>query len=492
MAKQRIPLFGSLTNRLSSGAVLDSADQQFINCFPELTVNALSRKGAVKLIKRQGYSSSVALADATFTGNIGYCYWSGTETNVYSVSKASTVRVYDATGAQVGGDLTPNCQFCHSLTETKISNVATLFALVFNGTRMDGWTYTLGGAWARIADADFPPNQATPLRIVGEPVHKDGFTTVMDSNGTMWTSDLNSTTAWTATSFLEAADSPDGGGGVVQINNLIAAFGGKTTQFFQNAGNATGSPFTRVPITINVGTSTLGTNTGYRYIVPVGNDVYFIGLNKEESARHVYKLSGTSATKISDTAVDNFLNDTGFSEGTDGTIIGVVFIGGMTHIVMDGGGTTNGHYAYCIDRNLWWRLSFPTTIYAAAGDAILAGRTVSARSTGYQDLGATLTMTVRTENLDQGTQKRKFFKSAELVCDTQTTSGNISISWSDDDYATFSTARTIDPSTGTRRVTRLGSTKLNNNHKRAWKIEETVNRPFRGTELVLDYDVGEA
>jgi hypothetical protein len=149
-----------------------------------------------------------------------------------------------------------------------------------------------------------------------------------------------------------------------------------------------------------------------------------------------------------------------------------------------------------VELGFWWRFKFADSAQnplAALGlyTNKSASRNIYLNSvSSYQDNGSTLVMTAQTDNLDQGTSKRKSVTSAELVCDSQATSGNISISWSDDDYATFSTARTIDPSTGTRRITRLGSTKRNNNNRRAWKIEETVNRPFSGTELVLEYAVG--
>lgn len=498
MAEERIPLVGSLTNRLESGAVETSKDQLFINCFPDVTRNAITGTGKVELLKRYGYTSSQTLADFNYsTTGKGATIWTataGTNYATYAVSRTSGItRVYDETGTQVGGDITPNAYNCTSLTETVISGVPNLVAYIWNNTRTDAWYYPDGGAWTRISDGDFPPNQATPLYLVGEPVHKDGFMFVMDSFGRIWNSDLNSLANWSAIGYINAGDSVDGGAGLALYNNMIVAFGVRTIQFFQNSGNATGSPLTKIPKSINIGISPLISNVGYRYILPVGDTVYFIGKNNSDSVRHVYRLNGLNAEIVSNSAIDKFLNSSTFVEGVSAHLAGVIFQSGKSHILMNGD-STNGAYAFCVETGVWWRAKIfgGLDIPAALGNTLIRGRVIYELGTDFQDAASDMTMTIQLGNMDHGTSKRKFFPSAELVCDKQSTSGNISISWSDDDYATFSTARTIDPSTGSRRITRLGSTKRENNHKRAWKIEETVNRPFRGELLVLNYEVGNA
>ena len=51
-------------------------------------------------------------------------------------------------------------------------------------------------------------------------------------------------------------------------------------------------------------------------------------------------------------------------------------------------------------------------------------------------------------------------------------------------------AEQVKGKAGSRRITRLGSTQRAYNNKRAWKITETVNAPFRGESLKLWYTEG--
>lgn len=494
MKEQTIPLVGSLTNRLESGVIVETKDQGFINCFPIITRNTVTGQGKIYLVKRLGYDLIATVADSSFTSRSGYCVWSGSSTNyaIFSVASSSFgfVRCYDETGTILGASFVG--YGCRSLSETLISNVPTLIALVpqdSGNTLTDAFYYQSGGSWTKITDGDFPTNQASPLQLCGEAIHKDGYMFVMDVNGRIWNSDLNSVTAWTATSYIDANDKPDLGVGLAISNHMIVAFNRRSIQFFQNTGNAVGSPLTRVPLTLNIGVDADGTIEQSK-IIQVADTVYFIGYNKEDSARHVYSLKGTSVTQISNSAVDEFLNDN--NQAGSSYLIGTIFQHGMTHLVMSAYDTFGAHYMYCIETGVWWRWyglgGNPTA--ACAGDFCFSLRKIYKKATDYMDDQTGITMTIQFGNLDQGTSRKKFFHAAELVCDKQSTSGNISISWSDDDYANFSTPRTIDSSTGTRRITRLGSTKRDNNNKRAWKIEEAVNRPFRGESLKLWYTEG--
>lgn len=486
MARQRIPLVGSLTNRVVSGVPVDTKDQIFQNCFPEITRNAITGKGSVQLIKRSGYELLYTVATSTETHGVGHCVWTGSSTgysvfSVHGLSFLGQVKVYDETGTILGAAFAG--YKCWSLTETLISNVPTLVAVVTSnagGTLTEVFWYQAGGAWTLVV--------GVPALIVGEPVHKDGFMFVMDQNGRIWNSDLNSVTSWTATSYIDASSVPDLGAGLAVTGEYIVAFGKASTQFFKNAGNATGSPLQRVPLTFQIGV-TLAANSAQTRVVQIGEKVLFVGSNKEDSATAVYMLNGTELTKISNAEIDNRLNAT---TATGGAFGGALIIGGMTHAVMTR--TSTDLYAYCFDTKTWWVLDWAfvnSPIGRCSGRFIFSNRKIYKASTAYLDDGDGIVMTIQTQNTDQGTNRKKFFTSAELICDSQTTSGNISISWSDDDYATFSTARTIDPSTEQKRIHRLGSTQRRYNNKRAWKITETVNRPFRGEAIDIEYEVAD-
>lgn len=70
--------------------------------------------------------------------------------------------------------------------------------------------------------------------------------------------------------------------------------------------------------------------------------------------------------------------------------------------------------------------------------------------------------------------RRKFQHELQLIADTQSSTDNISVQYSDDDYQTFSTARTIDMSTTLKQLQRLGYFR-----ERAFKLTYTGTNQVR-------------
>ena len=69
----------------------------------------------------------------------------------------------------------------------------------------------------------------------------------------------------------------------------------------------------------------------------------------------------------------------------------------------------------------------------------------------------------------------------ELIADEWTSSVNASISWSDDDYVTFNTPRTVDISKTRKVLLRLGAFE-----RRAFKLTNTANSPVRASSLEMN------
>lgn len=569
MKSQRIPLIGSLTGRNPNPNEFTTYDQKFINCYPEISRNAVTREGSAKLTKRPGFPSNGSVGSG-YSGVTGGSFWSAVGLGMFPYINSTNLRVYDSLGNQFADTIagTSSGWVAH-INETLISNVPTLTLVTRKSATANfhAWYAAQGAtAWTEITDVDFPSNQngtvtgaiaGTTLtttvsstgvnlpigaylsgnsvsggtRIVsvgtavagvgtytvsvsqtvgsgtiycGKPlvsniVHMDGCGYVMDIDGTIYESDLNTLSTWSAIAYINAQSQPDGGRGLVRLKNYIYAFGSGTCQLFQNSGASVGARITAVQGgVVNIGLL-LEDNNSFPMCKTIGDAVYFAGVDAVTGKSGVYSMVGTSATKISSQYIDKLLQQNAVLG-----ILGGVQMHGMLHIVF----TTNAaeHPVYCVDTGQWWTWTpgdgkqiasiMPrngNTNKDMAYSAIDQAQTIymfQPGSPSYQDNATTLTMTIQTDGLNQGTNRKKFYHAAELICDKQGTSGNISISWSDDDYQNFSTARTIDPSTGTRRITRLGSTQRNYNNKRAWKITETVNRPFRGEALELWYEEG--
>jgi len=166
---------------------------------------------------------------------------------------------------------------------------------VFKSTA-DAFYYN-GTTVTKITDADYP---ATTVRGIA---YLDGTYYVMDPNGQIFGSGLNTPTSWTALNKIVAQMEPDGGVALARLLNYIVAFGSYTTEFFFDAGNpAPGSPLS--PYTsgmLNVGCASAGS------IAQTNNQLFFIGVTKQRG-RSVYMMTGTNPQIISTPSVERILN----------------------------------------------------------------------------------------------------------------------------------------------------------------------------------------
>jgi hypothetical protein len=492
MALERIPLVGSLINRNTNVVSFANYDQRFENCYPEVTQNPVTGQAKVYCYKRPGFIAN-NVPGASYVGQSGTLYWAGAATPklLFNWRNGTTMQVFDTSGTQYGGDLAGTSGSC-SISETSISGTSYIIVIV---TRTSDnlpnayWVTDGGGAFTRINDVDFPPNLGTPRTLTGPAVALDGYVFVMDTTSRIYNSDLNSITSWTSTGYIDAQEYPDKGVALARMNNMIVAFCGQSIQFFQNAGNATGSPLSRV-----VGaTKRIG---GYANPLNVGDFLYFLGV--EDNSVNVYRMSGTTPQRISSPAIEKYLDAT-IAAGSSFFIAGTMNLHGMDHVVIGSRSATS--ICYCIQTGIWWYLKCGNdldiracnvagagTYFVTATNGASQGRKLFALDPAnpvFQDDGVTYTMTVQTAPIDHGSRKRKFYQSFEVVGDIRSTSGNTGISFTDDDYQTFSTERNVDMSTGRPRLTRLGSAR-----RRAWKITDAVNAPFRAEAIDIDVTVG--
>ena len=512
--KQRFALVGSPINRSVSISSDGAKDQRFVNCFPEITRNPVTGKGTLFLVKRIG-TSATNCAGASYLGAPGAVVWTGFSTGAkgaFCYLNSTTLQVWDTARAQIGGNPTAHTTGFTSwtrLSETVLTGTANLVLLAKESAsgRPYGWYYPEGGAWTEITDGDFPPNQGTPLTMVGNAVHMDGYMFVMCSNGQIWNSDLNSVSAWTSTSFTTAQVYPDGGVGLARIKNTILAFGTQSVEFFQNTGNATGSPLTRIPsATIKIGAVTSAQGNA-EVIKTINDEVFFIGSAADSGNIGVYKISGFQATKISNAAIDKYLQFTQINGVTMG-IAGAMVMNGMTHLVL-ATQETQGIPCYCLETGVWWYLEIAgngtannTLVTACLGltgesyfntvnNGSSQGRKlfVTTHSTNaYGDDDATAyTMSVQTLADDYGSDNLKECIAFRLISDTQSVAGNATVSYSDNDGVSFSTAKNIDM---TQKQKKLDAG-LGWFRTRSWKISESVLRQFRASAYEVEWDVSE-
>jgi len=162
--------------------------------------------------------------------------------------------------------------------------------------------YYNGLSVTRITDADYPPSTVYGV------VYLDGTIYVMNSRGVIFGSDLNAPTSWTATNFISANAEADAAVALVRQLNYVVAFKDFSTEFFYDAGNATGSPLSKVlNALLEIGCASAGS------IAFSDNTVYFMA-NSRQKGRSIMKLEGYTPKYISNQYIDRVLNGDSLAE----------------------------------------------------------------------------------------------------------------------------------------------------------------------------------
>lgn len=337
---------------------------------------------------------------------------------------------------------------------------------------------------AKIIDADFPSTST------GAFVELDGYIFIGTSNGRIYNSDLNSITSWGALSWIAVNMQADGSVALAKQKNQIVAFGRNHIEFFYNAGNPSGSPLGRTEqAMIRIGSY----NTDN--IVTFRDNIFFIGQDMGYENAGVWQLRGFETKRLSSIPLTRML-----SQNVAGLNAENIYLSAFEHqgkqfvyFGMGNASTLVADYLYCLESGEWVEAGYPFLMRFSEG---LNGVAINSTSgiiysadpltPTYQDVGsASYTARIQTSLWDGGTDKRKFINKIRLVADTQA-SGTTSISWSDDDYASYNTARTVDMTKMDKALHGCGSTR-----RRSFKIEHSANTPFRAEALEIEYDEGE-
>lgn len=334
----------------------------------------------------------------------------------------------------------------------------------------------------------------------------DGYFFIMTNSGNIYHCALNDWRSWPSLNVINAEVSGDRGLAIAKHKYHVVAFGDYSIEFFYNAGNPTGSVLSRRnDIRYTTGLAAPNTLSGLYDVL------FFVGQSENDNSRSVYMLDNFKLSKISNYYVDNFIyqytdwSETNEIEGSVENIFGAAFSkdghiyyaltcvnssGEMKTLVYDA--TAQEWYNWYVqDRaegTAWWGDNTTNDVFdvidAAAdntGNTILA---LSSRdfyyleSDKYQDDGANPIETViQTSNIDipnVPTRVRKRWNSLAYVGDQASSSENITIKWTDDDYQNFNSGVTIDISTDFPYFHKLGMAR-----RRAFQVTHSANSRFR-------------
>jgi hypothetical protein len=281
---------------------------------------------------------------------------------------------------------------------------------------------------------------------------------------------------------------PDAGIGLLRYKNQLVAFGRETIEFFYNAGNETGSPLGRTPQAfIKLGCA------GPKAMTQFEDTIAWVS-SSDKNGIGVYVLDGYQPKRVSTSTVDTQLQLTNLADIN----VTAVRIVGKSFVVVT---TTATTFVYCLEDDSWheWASTYPlwhkltgtsgsnAIVYGISASST-AGRVYVVNSGGfqYQDDGSDYTMLIQTNKFDGDTIARKFLNKLSIVGDQTPATSTLYVSWTDDDYNNFTTAREVDLADTTQYLSNCGQFR-----RRAFKITNSDATFVRLEALEMQLKKGE-
>lgn len=328
-----------------------------------------------------------------------------------------------------------------------------------------------------------------PGPLIPQLVYFDGYIVATDIAGNIWNTDLDSTSVWDPTKFITPIMENGTAIGITRQANFLIWFSTRHTQAFYNAANPTGSPFTNY----EQGEIQIGCIASSS-IVNEEAFVTFIGAS-ETGGFSVIKLQGLGQPKvISDPVIERILNAE--KEAIKNAIGNLLRSNGHFFYVLRLVGSDRT-LIYDYDIEMWyeWTGTSGTTGWPIV-DVLQQNQKplVQHETNGWiynldpavgQDDLVNFPVTATFSRIDLDTNSRKFVHSAELIGDIQSSSTPVSLSYSDNDYISFSTPRILD-----MQYPRMLAKNLGNFRRRAWRVSYTGPNPFRLEALQLKFRLG--
>jgi len=333
-----------------------------------------------------------------------------------------------------------------------------------------------------------------PVVNTGDLEYMDGYMAVLKADASLWTSNYDDPTTWNPSNFILAQMFNGIGVGLAKQNNYIIAFLDRAMQFFYDAANATGSPLANSEQAAQqIGCASSSS------IASDENIVYWVS-NTNRGSFCIYKLDGTTNLKEISTPYINRILEAegasinqcyGFTLRRAGNVFYILTLvsSSRTFVWNENVETwtewtdTNGTSAWPIGGVFQNLLGGATTTLLAQHQT--AGTVHTITFTNKQDDSVNYPWQIQTQKWDADSMKRKFYNRVELVYDIQPSSAPITISYTDDDYQTFSTPRTFDMSSP-----RIFDRNWGQARRRAWRISGTNNQDARLQYLEFDVTPG--
>ena len=439
-------------------------DQQKKNMFYEIAKNPLTQKGTLTLSKRPGvtidadtFGAVSSQAAYLVISDLGKGAASGDNPIVFSTAtigtgqtngtiiasnSASTATVHSASSA---AGLVP--AFVDRTNLSGVENIVLQLRGISNAVPQRVFYGTAVNSWTEIADSDF-----TGVNHRGKMEHLDGYALYMDSTNKVWNTDLNSLASVGAASFVTKAATQDIANGLIKFKNQIIAMGDDTAEPFFNAGNASGSPLTRIPqLNDRVGLSpcnawqTAGTKATHYYAI-VQNRAYFVGRRGGgQKSIGLFSYDGSRYEKVSPSYIDKMLSE---NESTFLSVNNFGFYGQQAvAIELSFAAQWLMFFPDWKDWFIWTSTTFrPVTngTFFLSSGATNQGRIYSyTTANNYQDNEVNFSAEAAFKIPTNGYHLKRI-PMWGVEADTDTSANNLTVRYSDDDTSSYGAFGTID------------------------------------------------
>mgnify|MGYP001612247046 CR=1 FL=1 len=458
-----------------------SKDARYVNCFKHTVGDKLyciKRSGLPELetVKSGSIGTAVMVWTGKSAGDERITAYGAVSSSIYNTTTLI------ATNNSVTSNISSRAT---SITEMMVNNNPTLYITASNSK---GWFYdpSVSSSIMQITNANFPGNAG--LTLAGFGAHMDGYTFQMDTLGGIWNSNLNTISTWTATGMINASIYPDKGIGCLRWRQYIIGFGSESMEFFYNAGNSQGSILSRIPnMAQKVGAVHADAITSISYSI-------FICGSTSQGGLSIYLFDG-QVSRVSPPEIDAVL----VLAGAGNIKLTALRDLGLSFIIVKAG---SSQYAYCIEEKFWFiwssHLGFvrfagisvgtATQVVYGVSELVTTGKTyaINPASRVFQDDGQTFYARAQLQPIDPGQGEFTAYTEAEIKADVESSTSALTLEWTDDDYMTYSTPRTLDLSQNHPYTTRLGGTRT----PRAFAMVHSANMPMRLEKLRLKVSIG--
>lgn len=351
-----------------------------------------------------------------------------------------------------------------------------------NGVKTYAYNGTTISADLHTIDVDFP------ILTVKGIVYLNGATYVMNPNGEIWGSVVNSVDQpgdWSALNFIAAQIEPDGGVALAKQLVYVIAFGQWSTEVFFDAGNPTGSPLGNVQGSkISYGCASADS------VREIDDRLFWISATRSAGVQ-VSMMDQLNHQVISTKFIDRLLQ----SSSLNSIISSQLKVDGHSFYILTLK-DKNLTLVYDLVENEWHQWTdtngnyFPISDYTYTNDHQhlfqheTNGKLYYASPNYNTDAGSKIIRDIYTPIFDANTVRNKTLGIMSFIGDQE--SGSVLYArCSDDDYKNWTNFRSVKLNQKRPMLTNCGTFK-----KRAYHFRHWADTKFRMQAVDVQYDLG--